>query len=82
MPVMFAARGTRSLTMKCDKERFMPWMVSLFDKTGAMARPWVDAGYRAICVDLQHCGETERDGIRFIEANMKNWVPPREVVEE
>ena len=60
----------------------MPWMVSLFDKTGAMARPWVDAGYQAICVDLQHCGETERNGIRFVEADMKKWVPPRQVVED
>jgi hypothetical protein len=57
-------------------------MISLFDKTGVMARPWVDAGYDAICVDLQHDGDEVRDGIRFIKSDMRTWVPDRSVVED
>lgn len=36
-------------------------VVSLADLTGNMARPWVDAGYKAYLVDPQH-GRTNTDG--------------------
>jgi hypothetical protein len=29
-------------------------MISMCDKTGIMARPWAEAGYTCICVDIQH----------------------------
>ena len=61
-----------------DKPRYY---VGVFEKTGLMAQPWVDAGYKAICVDID-ADEGEREGIEFIRADMRTWVPPREVVEE
>lgn len=33
------------------------WVVSLCDRTGNMVKPWVDAGYQAITVDLQTADE-------------------------
>jgi hypothetical protein len=29
-------------------------MLSLFDKTGNMARPWAEAGHETLCVDIEH----------------------------
>jgi hypothetical protein len=29
-------------------------VVSLFDKTGNMARPWAEAGYECVCYDIAH----------------------------
>ena len=43
----------------------VPTAIFLFDRTGNMARPWADAGYRCICYDIQHVGRTVRDGIVF-----------------
>lgn len=43
-----------------------PTAIFLFDKTGNMAKPWRDAGYRCICFDVQHVGRTIRDGIMFV----------------
>lgn len=43
----------------------VPTAVFLFDKTGNMAQPWAEAGYRCICFDVQHRGTTVRDGIIF-----------------
>ncbi|WP_186252234.1 hypothetical protein [Burkholderia gladioli] len=42
-----------------------PTAIFLFDKTGNMAKPWADAGYRCICFDIQHAGRSVRDGIVF-----------------
>lgn len=40
--------------------------VSLYDKTGAMMQPWVEAGCIALLVDLQHpAGLTSEDGRVF-----------------
>lgn len=36
-------------------------VLSLFDFTGNMVKPWADAGYLCYCVDMQHESE---DGIR------------------
>lgn len=43
----------------------VPTAVFLFDRTGNMARPWADAGFRCICFDVQHRGTSSRDGIIF-----------------
>lgn len=52
-------------------------VLSLCDKSGVMVKPWVAAGYRAICVDIQHPpGSTEKDGITFIGADILFWRPP------
>ena len=41
-----------------------PLVVSLYDKTGQMMKPWVDAGRMALLVDLQHPpGLTTEDGV-------------------
>ena len=59
----------------------MPTVISCFDKSGVMVRPWADAGYTCYCVDIQHKrGEHERDGIIFVGADMLTWVPPRSIV--
>lgn len=51
-------------------------VVSCFDKTTNMVRPWADAGYDCYCVDIQHPnGYTVRDGITFIGADMLTWKP-------
>jgi hypothetical protein len=54
-------------------------VLSLCDRTGAMLRPWADAGYRCYAVDLRHePGEHVRDGIHWIGANLRDrWLPPR-----
>jgi hypothetical protein len=57
------------------------WYVGAYEKTGIMARPWADAGFRCLCVD-KDCEPGERDGIVFENADMLTWVPPRHVVEE
>lgn len=52
-------------------------VLSLFDFTGNAVRPWAEAGYRCLCVDVQHpIGETERDGITFIGADVRRYRPP------
>ena len=54
-----------------------PIVLSLCDRTGNMVKPWVDAGYRCIAVDLQHPeGSTERDGIEYVGADVTTYLPP------
>jgi hypothetical protein len=43
-----------------------PLVLSLFDLTGNMVKPWADAGYETLCVDIQ------RDGTDILR-----WLPPR-----
>lgn len=53
-------------------------MISCFDRTGNMVRPWAEAGYDCYAVDITHePGEVVVDGIRFIGADMRDWLPPR-----
>lgn len=57
-------------------------VLSLFDKTGNMVRPWVEAGYTAYIVDIQHPRgySKKEDGIIRVGADLRNgWLPPREV---
>lgn len=58
-------------------------ILCLYDLTGNMARPWVEAGYTAVLVDLQHpAGITESDGVIRIGADIRNgWLPPREMID-
>lgn len=41
-------------------------VLSLFDLTGNMVKPWADAGYETMCIDKQ------RDGVDILR-----WLPPR-----
>lgn len=41
-------------------------VLSLFDYTGNMVKPWAEAGYETLCVDIQ------RDG-----TDIRRWLPPR-----
>lgn len=41
-------------------------VLSLFDLTGNMVKPWADAGYETLCIDIQ------RDGTDILR-----WLPPR-----
>lgn len=53
-------------------------VVALFSKTDTIVRPWLEAGYRAILVDLQHPeGETTDENLTRIGADMLTWFPPR-----
>lgn len=57
-------------------------VVSLFDKTGNMVKPWRDAGYECWIVDTQHPtayadgGVTVKDGMMLVHANLvRPWLP-------
>lgn len=41
-------------------------VISLFDYTGNMLRPWADAGFDCWAVDVQHSDHEIVDGIHFI----------------
>lgn len=53
-------------------------VISCFDYTGNMVSPWAQAGYTCYCVDIQHpVGETIKDNIVYVGADMLEWLPPR-----
>ncbi|MDL2267958.1 hypothetical protein LJC46_08250 [Desulfovibrio sp. OttesenSCG-928-G15] len=53
-------------------------VISCFDYTTTMVRPWADAGYTCYCVDLQHpAGEHREGNIIKVGADMLDWLPPR-----
>jgi hypothetical protein len=42
-----------------------------------MVRPWANAGFECFCVDAKHAaGEERRDGITWIGADVRDWLPP------
>jgi hypothetical protein len=42
-----------------------------------MVNPWRDAGYRCICLDIQHPhGVTVEDGIEFVGEDVRTYLPP------
>lgn len=58
-------------------------VVSLFDKTGKMVQPWLDAGYECYIVDIQHpvayetCGVTSEGRLHKVHWDLtKPWLPP------
>ena len=60
-------------------------VVSLFDLTGVMVQPWVDAGYTAYIVDIQHPHGITRDkkqqNLFRIGCDLRNgWLPPADII--
>lgn len=53
-------------------------VLSLFDRTTHMVRPWAEAGWLCYCVDMQHPPGEHREGnIIRVGADILNWLPPR-----
>jgi hypothetical protein len=53
-------------------------MLALYSRTDTIARPWLEAGYRAVLVDMQHPEGEHADGfLTRIGADMLSWTPPR-----
>lgn len=60
-------------------------VISLFDYTGIMVKPWLDAGYTCYIVDLQHKTgihpDTKNPRLIRIGADIRHgWLPPKETV--
>ncbi len=67
----WAARATAMLS------RSRGTVLSLCDRTGNMVRPWAEAGFECVCVDIGHrAGIEERDGILWTGADIRAWLPP------
>ena len=58
-------------------------ILCLYDLTGNMARPWVDAGYTAVLVDMQHPPGISQNGqvIKIGTDIRGGWLPPRHLVD-
>jgi hypothetical protein len=64
-----------------------PVMISMCDKSGIMARPWAEAGFVCICVDIQHSirataksrhkvDKFEGGGeIHYVFGDARSWTP-------
>ena len=56
-------------------------VVSLCDLTGNMVRPWAEAGYECVCVDIQHSIRKDREErvgggvIRYVWGDCRTWTP-------
>lgn len=52
-------------------------IISLCDLTGNMVRPWAEAGYECICVDVQHSIRRDRQegNIRYVWGDVRSWWP-------
>lgn len=51
-------------------------VLSLCDKSGIMVKPWADAGFDCLCVDIAH-EETRQEGrITYLQADIRTWLPP------
>ena len=51
-------------------------VLSLCDRTGNMVRPWANAGFECICVDLQNEGTRQEGNITYMGADLLTWLPP------
>lgn len=52
-------------------------VLSLFDHSGVMVQPWLDAGYDCTIVDTQHpAGETVDGPLTKVGADIGTWLPP------
>lgn len=49
-------------------------VLSLCDRTGNMVRPWAEAGYRCICVDMQP--HDDEPNIEHVVADVRDYLPP------
>ena len=58
-------------------------VLCLYDVTGNMAAPWVENGYKAVLVDVQHPpGMAEFGAVTKIGADIRGgWMPDRELVD-
>lgn len=55
-----------------------PIVISCFDKSTIMVKPWVEKGVLAYCVDIGHPkGETREGNLIKVGADIHNWIPPR-----
>ena len=53
-------------------------VLSLCDRTTVMVKPWAEAGYDCICVDIQHpIGRTKQGNITLVGTDVLKWLPPR-----
>ncbi len=53
-------------------------VLSLFDRTGTMVLPWLEAGYECWMVDTQHRPGINRQGrLVKVGADVRVWLPPR-----
>ena len=60
----------------------MATVVALYSKTDSIVRPWLEAGYHAVIVDLQHPdGETQDGRLTRVGADMRTWVPSKWLAE-
>lgn len=52
-------------------------MVSCFDHSTVMAKPWAEAGFDCYCVDVQHpAGQARGGNITRVGADILDWLPP------
>ena len=58
-------------------------ILCLYDITGNMAQPWIEAGYTAVLVDVQHKPGIEQGGsVIRVGADIRNgWIPPRDMLD-
>jgi hypothetical protein len=55
----------------------LPTVLSLCDRTGEMVKPWLEAGYDAVIVDVQHPPGVTVDGrLKRVGADVRTWAPP------
>ena len=56
-------------------------VVSLYDKTGNMVKPWAAAGFECWCIDIQHSiRKQHKDGnIVYQWGDARTWVPPNDI---
>jgi hypothetical protein len=61
----------------------MSIVVSMCDKTGNMVRPWAEAGFECVCVDIQHSIRKDREErvgagvIRYVWGDVRSWTPEK-----
>ena len=56
----------------------MKTVISLCDESGVMVEPWADAGYKCICVDINHGIRNDRieGNITYAWGDIRSWYPP------
>lgn len=57
-------------------------VISLYDFTGNMVKPWADAGYTCYCIDIQHSirNRKKEGNIYYMWGDVRTWLPPSVVV--
>jgi len=60
-------------------------VISLFDLTGVMVQPWIDAGYTAYIVDIQHktgiYQDAKQERLFRVGCDLRHgWLPPVETI--